>query len=429
MEVDRASREPWFKRALAAAGLLLALPGIPLVFGFVCLTMALLIEDDQAAVPVGLTTFVLTLITLGAGGLVFWESLQSLRGVPSKSMRWPPAWLLAGIFGLLVVLGWFIETTSFATALLFPPVLVVAAALPPLVAISWFAGQKEDSLTWRRGLLALAGGATVSVFLAMVLEILFPLVVLTLVFDLAEIVLSEVEELLAALAGQDVANAMTNPGFIYIFLQVALIAPIAEELAKPLAILPVLRRLTRPHAFLIGAMAGAGFAALENTLYAAFGLPFWAGILLVRALGGAIHPLGAGLVSQGWHGVLKGEAGAWSGWFIRFALAAGLHALWNGGSLIVITLASAQFFGQLPPAVNVLGLSAAGTTLALLIVLGVVGLWLGRRFASNLAGTEEAAQGDAGQFILSNRALAMWALACLVAVVPMGIAGLQVLLG
>jgi hypothetical protein len=98
--------------------------------------------------------------------------------------------------------------------------------------------------------------------------------------------------------------------------------------------------------------------------------------------------------------------------------------------LIVITLASAQFFGQLPPAVNVLGLSAAGTTLALLIILGLVGLWLGRRFAWNMeAGSEETAQRSIDQFILSNRAIAIWALACLVAVVPMGIAGLQVLLG
>jgi RsiW-degrading membrane proteinase PrsW (M82 family) len=296
--------------------------------------------------------------------------------------------------------------------------------------MSWFIGPEAEGLTWRRGLVALAGGATVGVFIAVVLEILLPVVILALVFGLAGLARDSLEAIFEALAGQDVAAAITSPGFIYIFVQVAIIAPLAEELAKPLITLPLIGRLGRREAFLVGAMAGAGFAALENVIYAGFGLYFWAGILLVRALGGAIHPLGSGLVALGWRDVRCGEAGAWPLWFARFGLAAGMHALWNGGSLLVITLAGAGFFGELPPELNVLGLSAAGTTLALLIILGLAALWFGRAVGrgTKLSPTLPVETTEA-EFTLSNRAIAIWALTCLVAVVPAGIAALQLLMG
>jgi protease prsW family protein len=213
------------------------------------------------------------------------------------------------------------------------------------------------------------------------------------------------------------------------FIQVAIIAPVVEELVKPLVTLPLVGRLSRRDAFLMGAMAGAGFAAIENVLYAGFGFYFWAGILLVRALGGAIHPLGSGLVALGWRDILRGEPKAWLNGLARFGLAVGMHALWNGGSLLVITLAGAKFFGDLPPEIDVLGVSAAGTTLALLIVLGLIALWLGRSIAQKARLPEtlnrEPVEPD---FILSDRHIAIWALACLVAIVPIGITGLRLLL-
>ncbi|HXW01134.1 MAG TPA: PrsW family glutamic-type intramembrane protease, partial [Anaerolineae bacterium] len=312
------------------------------------------------------------LITLGAGGALFWHGLRSLQGKVSPPFRLPPIWKMAGIFGLFVAMGLFITENDFAAGLLFPLILMVSATIPPLLAVAWFANQNGGSLTWRRATVAFAGGATMGVLVAIILEILLPAIFLALVFNLAGVARENIKDLLNALAGKDIASALTSQGFIYIFIQVALIAPLAEELAKPLVTLPLLGRLSRRDAFLIGAMAGAGFAALENMLYAGFGFYFWVGILLVRALGAAIHPLGSGLVTLGWHEVLRGEPKAWLHWFARFGLAAGMHALWNGGSLLVITLAGAEFFGELPPEIDVLGLSAAGTTLALLIILGLI---------------------------------------------------------
>jgi len=224
-----------------------------------------------------------------------------------------------------------------------------------------------------------------------------------------------------------VASALTNPAFIYLFLELALIAPLAEELAKPLVILPLVKRLDEKQTFWLGALAGAGFAALENVIYASTGQSFWAGILLVRALGGALHPLCAGLVALGWRAVLLKQPDAGKQWLLRFGTAFLIHAVWKGGSLLVITLAGANFFGELPPAIDLLGLSTAGATLAFLLLLGLSALWIGRiyghgeRFPFSGEGTAPEQQ----DFLPSDRALAIWALVCLAAIVPAGIAGLK----
>ena len=419
--------EAWLRTTAVLAGLMLAVPGMLLAVGYLCFTPLSVASGDRDALSQGLVSFVLTAMTLGAGGILLWHGLRSTQGRPSALLRLPPAWLMAAVFGLFVTVGFFIHQNNLAAGFLFPPILFVAAAMPPLLAVAWFMRQRVEGLTWRRGSVAFVGGATVGVVIAVALEILLPVVILALVLGLGDVVSGNVERLLDALAGKDIASALTNPGFIYVFAQIALVAPLAEEFAKPLITLPLIGRLSRREAFLVAAMAGAGFAALENVLYAGFGLYFWAGILLVRALGGAIHPLGAGLVGLAWRDVLNGEPNAWRNGLAQFGLAAGLHAVWNGGSLLLITLAGARFFGKLPPEINVMGLSAAGTTLALLIVLGLAALWLGRAIVhQTVPGAPEVESADV-QFAISDRAVAIWALACLAAIVPAGITGLRLL--
>ena len=146
----------------------------------------------------------------------------------------------------------------------------------------------------------------------------------------------------------------------------------------------------------------------------------------MRALGSALHPFGSGLVAGGWRDVLQGEKDSAKNWFRRFGIAVAVHAAWNGGSLLVITLGGARFFGELPPEIGVLGLSAAGTTLAFLIILGVAALWFGRAYGYDkpvLPDGEEALP-DA-RLTPSDRAIAIWALVCIIAIVPAGIVGLK----
>jgi RsiW-degrading membrane proteinase PrsW (M82 family) len=418
-----------WKQAISIAGLLIALTALPLIPSYLCATLFLAADADADEIGFGIAILVASVLTIGAGGAAFWHSSRALRGKPSRPMRHLPIWALVGLFGLAVAIGLGVHHSAIASALVFPPTFLAAAALPPLWAVSWFTRRQAEGLTWRRGVVALAAGATVSVFLALILEILFPAILLVLVLDLAGAALEGVEAVLSALAGQDIASAIISPGFIYLAVQIAVIAPLAEEWAKPLVTLPLVRRLPRQEAFWVGAMAGAGFAALENIIYAGLGLRFWAGILVVRALGGAIHPLGAGLTALSWRDILSGEKNAWRNGLIRWAIATGIHALWNGGSLLVITLAGAQFFGELPAEIDVLGLSAAGTTLAVLVILGLATLWVGRTVGDRLQPTAKQEETPLEvSFALSDRTMAIWALACLAAIVPVGIAGLKLLL-
>jgi RsiW-degrading membrane proteinase PrsW (M82 family) len=427
-----------WKQAAMVTGAILMFLGLPLCINLICAVSSY--DSSYENILYSVFSFLAVVLTLGVGLAMFVHGNSSFQKKPSKPLRLPPIPLLVGAFGLLLMFGFTFFSVDFMTGLFFPPTLVALAILPPLWSVAWFAGTdlwrgmdatstggaNGTQITWRRGMMAFIGGGTIGVFVALILEIILPVLVLVLVFNLGDMVTNSVSALFDALAGSDIAQALTNPGFIYIFIHIAIIAPLAEELAKPLVLLPILRQVNREEAFLLGAFAGAGFAALENVIYAASGYEIWSGILLVRSLGGALHPLGAGLMALAWHDVLCGEQGAWSKWVTRFAIAAGVHAAWNGGSLLVITLGGAGFFGALPKEIGIPGYPAAGATLAFLILLGISALWIGRVFGLGKSPkvSLEGGKTDASP-APSERTLAIWALACLTAIVPIGIAGLS----
>jgi RsiW-degrading membrane proteinase PrsW (M82 family) len=71
-----------------------------------------------------------------------------------------------------------------------------------------------------------------------------------------------------------------------------------EELTKPVGAILLARRFRGPaEAFLVGMAGGVGFAIVENMLYEAAGARLWAGMATLRAVGGVLHPLNAGLVA------------------------------------------------------------------------------------------------------------------------------------
>lgn len=449
MNSQESSVPVWFKRAVRLMGLILMIIGLPVAVNLFCLVPLILFSGSgMDAMIYGVISVTIAFLTLGAGGMAFLHANRSLQNKASKSLYLPPPILFVGAFIFLLGLGSTLLAIERGLGMFFPLILIASATLPPLWAIAWMIPQAASSqandqakdasvaenvqsptirpsLSWRRGLLSFTAGATVSVFIAIALEILLPVILLSLVFNLADTVSTGIRALLQALSSAEVAEALTNRGFVFIFLHIAVIAPLAEEIAKPLVTLPLLRRVNRQEAFWIGAMAGAGFAALENVIYATTGLYIWAGILIVRALGSALHPLGSGLVAQGWRDVLYGEKDSAKNWFRRFGIAVAVHAAWNGGSLLVITLGGASFFGELPPGIDILGLSAGGITLAFLVILGCSALWIGRIYGHNktILSVDETSP-DVG-FALSDRSVAVWALACLAAIVPAGIAGLK----
>jgi RsiW-degrading membrane proteinase PrsW (M82 family) len=376
-------------------------------------------HDDRLSIA-GATWMIVSLL---AGFALIVHGRASLDQRASKPLAFPPiltsiaAFLLAILLLILAAPG----HRRHGVPMLIPFTLIVAGALPPLASVTWFARSGLGRISWRRGTVSVVAGAVVGVLPAALVEVVLSLTVLGVVGVLGDPILAEVETLIDLLAGGRIAAVLSDPSFVILAADAALIAPAVEELIKPLIIIPLISRLEHRDAFLIGALAGAGFAALENVIYGVGGLEMAPGLLALRGLGGAIHPLATGLVAWGWWEVLRSEVDAWRHWTQRFAAAVGLHTLWNGGSLLVIALAGAEFFGPSPPEIAIADSSTTTVLLALLCLLGLAALAVGRIVATQ-GGTEPRRQR-----ILTDRTLAIWAVACLLVLVPIGIAVMRVL--
>jgi hypothetical protein len=178
-------------------------------------------------------------------------------------------------------------------------------------------------------------------------------------------------------------------------------------------------------ALLLGALVGAGFAAVENLLYAAMFGSAWGGVLAIRALGAALHPFGAGLMAVAWWRVLRREPGSARRWARNYGLAVGAHALWNGTCLVAAAVAQAWFQGW---EVDLLGTSNGAVLLALLAVEGI-GLWVALRALARRLDpvTTEGTEPVSSPAMPADRAIALWGLACLVVLLPVGLGVLRTL--
>ena len=154
-------------------------------------------------------------------------------------------------------------------------------------------------------------------------------------------------------------------GFIYI----AVLIPLVEELIKPTIVWLMLGRNPSPRTgFLMGAIAGAGYALFENLTIGAE-IQVWTFVTITRLGTAAVHILTTGIV--GW-----GIASAWTEKrYTRLALALfssiTFHGTWNG--LNILTALSnfpeilkkvgpfgIQFAGYAPVGLVILALGALG---------------------------------------------------------------------
>jgi len=384
--------------------------------------LLLVVSEDSTASVTGLISFTLLVVTLGTGGITFWHITRSLQERVSKPLQFPPAWILLSIFGFLIIGGLIVVENESAAGILLPPILFGITILPPLLALSWFVNNKTINLTYRQGLVAFAGGATVSVFLTFIVVSLVIIIVLVLVYNFASslfgqldrVDLSRVDSLTTLLGGWN---------YIYIFVLATLIIPVVAELCKPLVTLPILRRLSSQDVFLIGSVAGAGFATLSNLIVAGWGLAVWNGALVALLLGGAINPFCTGFVTMSWYRILKKETKAWTDWTVRLCIAIIVHSFWNGGSFLILTLSDTEHFGNLFWGISPVGILAAGSTLILMVIWGLGVYQMGRTTMERLSTSWTAEL----RIIVSERTVAMWALACLVIIVPIGLMWLHFL--
>ncbi|PZS05844.1 MAG: hypothetical protein DLM70_05910, partial [Chloroflexi bacterium] len=118
----------------------------------------------------------------------------------------------------------------------------------------------------------------------------------------------------------------------------------------------------------------AGFAAIEDMLYESAGTHVWAGLAVLRGIGGILHPLNAGLVALGWYGVRNGHPGAWRRLAGYFGLAVAIHALWNGAMGVLFSDVGAHFFGAERWTLNIYNVGQPGVVIVFMLLETIL-LW------------------------------------------------------
>ncbi len=367
---------------------------------------------------------VLLFAGLAGGGLIAFHGLRSLGKSEASPWRLPPTWMLGGGFVLALLAGLGLDQAGVFLGFLLPVCVALAGALGPLAVISWLTGGRPGAITDRRGWVSFGLGTNASALMAYILNTLVPGAILFLVWDLADTMLPLAEDLFDALQLGPLTEELVSPWFLVAFVEIAVIAPLVEEMVKPLPLLPLLKRLdSRRDAFLAGALIGAGFAAVENLLYAAMFGSAWGGVVALRLLGSALHPFGAGLMAVAWWGVRHKEPGSGLRWVRNYALAVGVHALWNGTCLVAAAMTEAWYQGW---EVELLGTSSAAVLLALLALQGIGLLVALRLMARRLEPAAEEAEPAPAQ--PTERSIAVWGLICLVVLVPLGVGVLRTMM-
>jgi hypothetical protein len=219
---------------------------------------------------------------------------------------------------------------------------------------------------------------------------------------------------------------LLSPQALFFVVFTALQAPIPEEFAKALGPGLMTGRLSSERqAFFVGLASGAGFAVLENMLYEGLYAQWsgwtWGGITLLRGFGSVLHPLGTGIIALALFRARERPAG-WFGQVARaYLLSVGLHTLWNGGFELIVyftgirlyTGARLEFYGE-----------AISVSLAVFLLFLSAGLWwMLAKIIAGLAVPSEQVSAEASPFPgVSSRALAVWALASALVIIPIGAA-------
>jgi RsiW-degrading membrane proteinase PrsW (M82 family) len=339
-------------------------------------------------------------------------------------------------FAIVLGLGNVLLNFAVAVGFLFPPLFVLGAALPVLSVLALASSRLGAPVTWRQAVLALVAGSTLSVFVALVLEGILPFLVFVLLPPLS-LLGGLSREAMTANQPDIIARLFYSPLLIVFLLFTALQAPLPEEFAKALG-LPLFGReriVNARQALMIGLAFGAGFAILENMLYegiyARMSGASWGGITLLRGLGAVLHPICTAVVALGW---FRARERGWGELLQAYAAAVGLHTLWNGGFAAFLFVSGLGYYREAELSLNLYG---TGVQILLVVFLAVLALalwWLlyrlmnslGQGMEPRLAPTIVSAPTDPrspwGPDIGARRALAAWAIACALVIVPIGAA-------
>jgi len=159
-----------------------------------------------------------------------------------------------------------------------------------------------------------------------------------------------------------------------IYLTVALVIPLIEELLKTLGVVLMSYRHPSPaQALWWGILGGAGFALTEGLLNTnlAAGDVSWVTIVPLRFGTTILHCCTGGLMGLGWYALITYRR--WQDWGKSYIQAVGLHALWNAVA-VSLAFASVSLSPQAPDALPLTPLSAVLT--AFLVLQAAVMLFI-----------------------------------------------------
>jgi RsiW-degrading membrane proteinase PrsW (M82 family) len=251
-------------------------------------------------------------------------------------------WVILVVFGSevnnLFVWGWIVAIPFFLLGILLP-----------LVGLFWIAAGGLPAGSYRRLWSAFGIALVGSTLAAVLLEYLvvglalvgvavasiFDPALLTTITHIVDLVMQsnpgDVQSLLALLSPY-----LTNPLVILALLAfVSLLTPLIEEALKPVAVWLIGKRLRSPaEGFLLGALCGAGFAAMEGFGYASGAAQMLGTGLIARAPASLMHVTASGILGWGIaSAVLHKRYG-------RLALAylgsVSIHGLWNGSAVLAV---------------------------------------------------------------------------------------------
>jgi RsiW-degrading membrane proteinase PrsW (M82 family) len=401
------------------AGGLLTMGGIIATAGYLGLPLIGYFEDTLSPQLGQIAAMFLGLVI---GSLLLYHGFSSLFKRPSRSIKLPPFYFFLIVFAVTLGLGNMVLDFEVSEAYLFPLLFALGAALPTIAVLAWAGRRLGWPVTWRQGVLAFASGCTLSIFIAILLETVLPYFIYLLVLPL-EFVANSFSELAWGNPGF-VERLFSSPMILVFLIVVAFQAPIPEEFAKALGPGLIGKRIQSERgAFFLGLASGAGFAILENMLYegiyASWSGWSWGGITALRAIGSVLHPLCTGVIVL----ALFRERERKRGWFGRvgraFLISVGLHTLWNGGFDALLYLSGIDYYGGIGPSLSIYGLYIEVLLVVYLLILSA-GLWLLlRRIIRDLS---EGVAADTVSSLVSRRALAGWAVACVLVIVPIGAA-------
>ena len=375
---------------------------------------------------------------IGGGAAFVIHLRRSLQGRPSATFALPSPWwflaavpvvIAAGEAQILLLFTGASEGPGLNALIRFMLLIIAGAALAPAAVLALLVRATGPGTTWRRATLCAAAGATLSVVAVLTVGTMVPLTAVGLAVELRNLGAGLIRDLTFSKNTQDVARIFFSDRGLYAIATVAVAAPIAEEFFKPLAVILMGRRVRSPReAFLLGASCGVGFAILENILYESQPAPLWGGIVFIRSIGAALHPMGAGLMALGWYGVSHGHPDARRRLGVLYLVTMTQHWLWNMASVATVLLVGPMTSGGFT--INILGV-LVGTVLLLYFLGQGAAMVAALRYVGRLVAPVPDGQPVpplAPVRLATGRGIAIAAVASLVALMPLGAAGIQAFL-